>query len=213
MFIEWGEALERREHSLMGGRSLRDARLIARSVAWWAGCGDPYANGPGQCVHASYIIRHLLAAGGVDNEALTVQVTVEFPEGSPVVVGSRRPRLRRSLQGIRYWTGHEVVHIPQWNLVVDATLFQVANDIPTAGLLEPVLIRPGQVVPSKLRPGDRLRGDLSNPGWQVEYLVGQPDYSYRDDPDWGWQESELHRALEHGMRVWRRDGLLVACSP
>lgn len=176
---------------------------------WWVGCGDPYAQGVGQCVFASHIVRALLTAAGIEAEPLTVKATVHSPDGTSATIGVDKPRLRTSpLTRRRIWTGHEAIHVPQWNLVVDPTLFQVAADLGSATLLAPALLRLRGVTPSALRPTDTFDGDLLEPGWRVEYAVVRPSRTYRDDPMWRWQEGELKRGVDYGIMVLQRDGLL-----
>ena len=209
--MSWGESVERGEHPSLVGRSLHERRILARAVAWWAGCGDPHRQGPGQCVHSSFIVQHMLKASGVDCEPLTVRVTVHSPEGRTAVIGSAKPQNRTSpISGIRFWTGHEVVHIPKWNLVVDPTLFQVARELSTAAILSPVVLpATDRPAPSTLAPRDQFGGELSEPGWSAEYTVAKANHSYRDDPHWPWQEAELMRAVQYGYGIWQRDGLLA----
>lgn len=210
VIMAWGESVERGEHPSLAGRSLHECRLLARAVAWWAGCGDPYRQGAGQCVHASFIIQRMLKASGVDCEPLTVRATVRSPEGRTAVIGSAKPRIRTSpISGVRFWTGHEVVHIPEWSLVVDPTLFQVARDISSTVILAPAVLPAGDLKPSALSLRDEFGGELSERGWSAEYAVTKANHSYRDDPHWRWQEAELMRAVEYGYGVWRRDGLLA----
>jgi hypothetical protein len=144
MLLAAGETLQRGDHPLLADRSSRDANLLSTVFMWWVGCGDPYAQGSGQCAFSSFIIRRLLSLAGIDNEAVTVQVTVKSFDSSTVsVVGSLRPRLKRfSPNGVKEWTGHEVVHVPDWNLVFDATLFQAGRNIGEAAALCPALAGP-----------------------------------------------------------------------
>jgi hypothetical protein len=69
--------------------------------------------------------------------------------------------------------------------------------------------RPCEGAPSRLGLGDRFVAALSQPGWQAEYVVTRSDFSYRDDPKWGWQQTELRRAVDAGATRLRQDGLIA----
>jgi len=175
--------------------------LLTTVLGLWAELGG------GGCIAASFVIRHLLAVAGVDSEPLTVQAVLRCGrDDATATVGALRPRTDRRTNT---WTGHEIVHVSGWGVVVHAALGQ---SLPGLGVVEPVLAG----VPSRLRPGDQFSADvptgesfgaLPRAGWTVSYVVAPPNYDYRRHRGWPTDRTRMEAFVasqaEHVTKVGR----------
>lgn len=194
------------DHLTTGAR-----KLLSACIAGWNGIADTNRQGSAKCVHASLVLRRLLAYGGVETEALTVTAQVHV-ESETATIGTQNPRVRRHGKNTyATWTGHEVIWIPEWQLIVDVTVNQVTERYKPLDnhLLLPAMGNNPETAQSP-RPGttlvavaDALTASGTRTHAAITYDVHRFNNSYRDPREWMGQQHELDAAADHLHKALR----------
>ncbi|TXI56305.1 hypothetical protein [Mycolicibacterium mageritense] len=137
---------------------------------------------PALCYAATKMIRVVAQAADIQAEPVTVTFHAEF-ENRKLEIGAGNPRLTRGTVAGRahhFWTGHEIVHLPAYGMVIDPTALQLSFHEPELGFVLPVVA----AAPTRLRPGDIIDAELERQQLPATYRVRQANYDYRKMPHW-----------------------------
>ena len=148
---------------------------------------------PALCFAATKLVRVVAQEAGIQAEPVTVTFQAEFEDGK-LELGVSNPRLIRTTVSGRahhFWTGHEIVHFPDYGMVIDPTALQLSFKYPELGLVLPVVA----AAPTPLRTGAAIAAELEHQQLPGTYVVRQANYDYRRIPNWPAVEQIAAQAL------------------
>lgn len=104
-----------------------DRVAIFGAIAGWVGFGNPGKLGLGQCIQATYQLRLVLEAIGVESRMVPVTVRALDSSSGHVLAGIGSPRPEFA-EGFSRWTGHVVLYLPGQGRIIDPTIGQAFSN-------------------------------------------------------------------------------------